>query len=148
MKKLVLLLIVISFFDSCKLKTEAELTKQWKNEIIKTEQAFYLMAEKEGISKAFLTYASKDAVLMRNDKLIKGKNAMHSYFENLKNTKDVTLKWKPNFVDVSKSGDLGYTYGNYVYSYKNNEGEISKTNGVFHTVWKRQPNGDWKFVWD
>jgi ketosteroid isomerase-like protein len=27
-------------------------------------------------------------------------------------------------------------------------GEVGEYQGVFHTVWKRQPDGTWKYVWD
>ena len=58
------------------------------------------------------------------------------------------LKWKPDFVDVAASGDLGYTYGHYTYSYIDSTGKAAEDKGIFHTVWKRQPDGNWRFVWD
>ena len=61
---------------------------------------------------------------------------------------DENLSWKPDFVDVSASGDLGYTYGHFTYSYTDSTGTIMESSGVFHTVWKRQADGSWLFVWD
>ena len=61
---------------------------------------------------------------------------------------DEKLIWKPDFVDVSASGDLAYTYGAYTYSYKDSTGAIVEQGGIFHTVWKRQADGGWRFVWD
>jgi ketosteroid isomerase-like protein len=86
---------------------------------------------------------------MRNNTLIAGKTAIKNHFEN-KSTKikNVSLIWKPDFVDVSNSGDLGYTYGKYIYSFVDPSGETITTEGVFHTVWKRQEDGEWKFVLD
>ena len=148
MKKSVILLSIISLLNSCNIKNEDELIQQWKNEILKTEQEFALLTEKEGISKAFLAYADENAVLMRNNSLISGKKALINYFKNSSNNEKVTLTWKPDFVEVAASGDLGYTYGKYSYSFVNSEEKSIETKGVFHTVWKRQANGKWKFVWD
>ena len=117
----------------------------WKNEIIETELEFSNMAQKEGMNTAFLAFVADDGVLLRNDKLIKGKDSITSY---MKNSDSRGLAWKPNFVDVSNSGDLGYTYGEYTYTYQDSLGNDVVSKGIFHTVWKRQQDGKWKFVWD
>jgi ketosteroid isomerase-like protein len=121
----------------------------WKQEILEAERSFAEMAQKEGISEAFLAYAAEDAVLMRNDKLTIGKEALKASFEKNKSaTGKVSLTWKPDFVDVSLSGDLGYTYGKYVYTSTDTLDQTKVFEGIFHTVWKRQADGTWKFVWD
>ena len=75
------------------------------------------------------------------------RTAFLEYFKK-QNLKDVELEWLPDFIDVAKSGDLAYTYGKYTFSSKDTTGAIVKSDGVFHTVWKRQSDGTWKFVWD
>ncbi len=146
MKLFVLLFLL---FFSCTTEPDKESIEKWKQEIIETEKSFALMAEKEGISKAFLGYAAEDAVLMRNNKLVIGKQNLSSLFENqTSKPKDEKLSWKPDFVDVSASGDLAYTYGQYSYSYTDSTGATVESTGVFHTVWKRQADGSWRFVWD
>lgn len=121
----------------------------WKNEIVETEKQFAQLAQAEGIPKAFLTYAADDAVLMRNNSLIIGKTAIAQQFESQGDSGNTSsLTWKPNFVDVSTSGDLGYTYGKFIYSSQDSLGQTNTVEGVFHTVWKRQADGSWRFVWD
>lgn len=123
--------------------------EQWKNEIIDTEKAFAEMVEKEGIPKAFLFFAADEVVLMRNNKLIIGRKAMEGKFTDSEiNYEETSLVWKPDFVDVSASGDLGYTYGKFVYTTPDSLGILKDIDGVFHTIWKRQPNGNWRFVYD
>ncbi len=144
-----LLLPLFIFFYSCDSgKKEGDIEK-WKNEILETEKDFAAMAEQEGISEAFLFYAADDAVLMRNNSLIIGIEALQENFKKEKSTGEkVSLAWKPDFVDVAMSGDLGYTYGKYTYTTTDSIGETKAVEGVFHTVWKRQADGKWKFVWD
>lgn len=123
--------------------------EQWKEEIRQTEQAFSEMAQKEGIPTAFLTYADDDAVILRNDRLIKGKEALRDFYSHQTTPKEqVSLTWKPDFVNVSSSGDLGYTYGSYQYTVTDSLGNTKTAKGFFHTVWKRQVDGTWRFVWD
>lgn len=149
MKKIQIFCSIILLLYSCTIKTNNVLIEKWKNEILETEQSFAKMAKKEGIQKAFLTYAAEDAVLMRNNNLVIGKKEKTIHFENQpsKNT-EVSLTWKPDFVEVSASGDLGYTYGKYTYSFVDVEGNTVENKGVFHTVWKKQTDGTWKFVWE
>ena len=150
MKKLLQsILPVFLLFYSCNIDTEKVSIEKWKHEILETEQNFAKMAKDQGIRDAFLAYAAEDAVLMRNNTLVIGEKAISEYFENnASNDKDVSLTWKPDFVDVAASGDLGYTYGNYTFSYIDSTGNRIENKGVFHTVWKRQSDGTWRFVWD
>jgi ketosteroid isomerase-like protein len=123
--------------------------KKWKIEILDTEKEFSEMASKEGIATAFLKYAAEDVVLMRNNNLIIGKSKLQDFYkEKNANSGNVSLTWKPDFVDVSNSGDLGYTYGKYQYTSIDSIGNKHTSEGVFHTVWKKQSDGKWKFVWD
>jgi len=122
--------------------------ERWKKEILETEQNFAKMAMEEGIEKAFLYYAAEDAVLLRNNNLITGKDAISRYFGEEKQEDKVSLTWEPDFIDVAKSGDLGYTYGKYIFTSTDSNGNKVESKGIFHTVWKRQMDGSWKFVWD
>jgi len=133
------------FLNSCNTKPDKKSIEKWKQEIWETELSFSKMAQEEGIHKAFTTYAAEDAVLMRNNKLIFG---LKSIDEHYKNQTSKGLSWVPDFIDVAASGDLGYTYGHYTYSYINSTGNAAVDTGIFHTVWKRQPDGTWRFVWD
>ncbi len=147
--KMLFYLPLILVFCSCSVGIEKDSVETWKDEILETEKNFAKMAGEEGISKAFMTYAAEDAVLMRNDKLVIGKKNLALLFENqAANPGDESLNWKPDFVDVSASGDLAYTYGQFTYSYTDSTGTKIESRGVFHTVWKRQADGSWLFVWD
>ena len=130
---------------ACESKKSEDLTKKWIQEIFDAEQQFAQMVQKEGIHNAFVDFAADDASIMRNDSIIKGKTAIDNFY---KNSNSKTLSWTPDFIEVSKSGDLGYTYGMYYYTYKDTLGTEHTDSGIFHTVWKRQSDGTWKFVWD
>ncbi len=147
--KIKLLVPAVLLLFSCNVESEKDSIETWKKEIVETEHSFALMAAEEGISKAFMAYAAEDAVLMRNNKLVIGKENLSELFESqVSKPRDEKLSWKPDFVDVSSSGDLGYTYGKFTYSFTDSTGTTIENEGVFHTVWKRQADGSWRFVWD
>jgi len=119
-----------------------------KQEIVLAEKAFEKMASDKGIAEAFYYFADENAVIHReNDTLIKGKEHIKMYYDKKNNT-DATVNWSPDFVEVSDGGTMGYTYGKYVWKIKNNDGTIATYKGVFHTVWKKQKDNSWKYVWD
>ena len=107
--------------------------EKYKNEILDTERAFAKLAKDKDLKIAFLTYASEEAVLNRNNMLIKGKEAIVEYFDK-QNLQNVILEWKPEFIDVASSGDLGYTYGPYTFEANDSTGKEIKISGIFHTV--------------
>lgn len=140
---------LLVFLFSCTQVSEEEQMEKWKKEIRNTEKAFTEMAAKEGIDKAFLSFAAEEAVLMRNNKIIGGKIAIARHFEaNREAYKNGVLSWEPEFVDVARSGDLGYTYGPFTFTVSDSLGNQKSSEGIFHTVWKKQVDGSWKFVWD
>jgi len=118
-----------------------------KKEITDTEKDFAQLCKKEGIQTAFVTYAADDAVIHRDDKIVKGKEEIKAFYKN-RSKNGSSLDWSPDFVDVSSSCDLGYTYGHYTFTSTDSIGHKKEYTGIFHTVWKKQKDGAWRFVWD
>ncbi|MCB9232749.1 MAG: nuclear transport factor 2 family protein [Bacteroidia bacterium] len=126
---------------------EPDQRERFKAEVMQAEADFAALAARDGVEAAFLHYAAEDGVMMRRDHIIQGHDAMQEYFAQ-GTLKDVKLDWKPDFVDVSQSGDLAYTYGGYTFSAVDTAGNPVDATGIFHTVWKRQADGQWRFVYD
>jgi ketosteroid isomerase-like protein len=119
-----------------------------KKEIVKAEKDFETMAGEKGVAEAFSHFADSNAVIKRqNDTLINGKDAIRNYYANPA-YKNAVATWAPDFVDVSENGDMAYTYGKYTWEFKDSAMKSTIYQGVFHTVWKRQKDGSWKYVWD
>lgn len=145
MKNLTVLIALLLTILACQNKNSTSGEEKWKHEILESEQNFAKMVQNEGIHNAFVSFAADSAVLMRNNKLIKGKKAIDEHYKG-SNTKSLT--WTADFIEVSNSGDLAYTYGIYQYTFQDSLGKDQVDTGIFHTVWKRQSDGTWKFVWD
>lgn len=142
------MLLTILITVSCAFNPDKKQMEKWKEEVRQAEADFANMAEERGISIAFRTFAAKEVALKRRNKLIIGIDALKEEYSDLERNPDVLLTWEPDYIDVSKSGDMAYTYGSYAFSKKDSLGNVNTNTGVFHTVWKRQPDGSWKYVWD
>ncbi len=145
MKVFIVASILLLVSCSQNLNPDSDQIETWKQEIIEAEKAFADLAKTEGIHTAFVTFAADDAALMRGNQLIKNKTGIDSFYQG----NDIkTLTWVPEFIDVAASGDLAYTYGPFTFTAIDSSGNKSENKGIFHTVWKRQTDGSWKFVWD
>lgn len=145
MKAALLILAVFLLFVACQ---QGKNKEEIKKEIFQTEKAFESMTLEKGIADAFYHFADENAVIKReNDTLIVGKENIKLHYAK-KNLKNASVNWTPDFIDVSSCGTLAYTYGKYVWKVKNNEGSVTEYKGVFHTVWKKQKDNSWKYVWD
>ena len=147
MKKFLLIVGYIGCFGFAFSQKATKIAKL-KLEVETTERNFEKMCLEKGITNAFHFYADSNAVINRgSDSLIYGKEAIRHFYEK-KNYTGATVKWKPDFIEVSGDGTLAYTYGNYVWKLKKEDGSVSEFTGIFHTVWKKQKDGSWKYVWD
>jgi ketosteroid isomerase-like protein len=140
-------IILVAFMNSCQTPSNKASHENLKAEIFAVEKEFCEMARSDGVEKAFVHFAADSAVILRRNQLVKGKEAIRRQYGSFPR-KGVILEWTPDFADVSASGDLGYTYGKYTLTSTDSIGHTSLSEGTFHTVWKRQPDGKWRFVWD
>ncbi|MFZ1279724.1 MAG: nuclear transport factor 2 family protein [Ignavibacteriaceae bacterium] len=137
--------MVLLFFFSCGQPTDKNILEK---EIFATEKSFEKMCAEKGVAEAFYFFADDSAVIKReNDTLIIGKENIKNYHNN-DFYKTASVKWAPDFIDVSNDGSMAYTYGKYIWTSKDENGNESEFKGVFHTVWKRQKDNSWKYVWD
>jgi ketosteroid isomerase-like protein len=118
-----------------------------KAEISATEAAFSAMAQEKGILAAFEHFAAPDVAFVDTDpRQWRGLEAVR---QRLGGTPaDLKLSWSALFVDVSDDGTLGYDYGRYESRRPGPDGKEVVRGGFFLTIWKRQPDGSWRYVMD
>jgi ketosteroid isomerase-like protein len=109
-------------------------------EILAADMAFSDMSRQVGMKKAFLQYIDNDGTLLRPDHMpVVGADAI-DLLSVLSDTA-YTLSWKPLKAEISKSGDIGYTYGIYELILPD-----TTLNGTYVNIWKKENDGEWKFV--
>ena len=94
---------------------------------------------------AFVAYFAEDGVELENGAGITTREDIRKAPAWPEGT---SLTWTPVKAGMAASGDLGYTYGNYVFKSKNKEGKIVASYGKYMSVWRKQPDGSWKVVVD
>ena len=108
-------------------------------------EADFAHAVAEHGQAAFVTYFAEDGVELDNGGGIVTKEDMRKEPAWPDGT---SLTWTPVKADMAASGDLGYTYGTFVFKSKNKEGKIVSSYGKYMSVWKKQKDGSWKVVVD
>ncbi len=106
--------------------------------VIAAERSFAARALEIGWVAAFREYAAVDGQIVGQAGLV---NAQ----ENLAPLEDDggrDLFWAPAFAGIARSGDLGFTTGPVSF-------DAERTPAIqYFTVWRRQPDGSWKWIYD
>ena len=116
-------------------------------EKLKQLEADFQKATAERGFDGFVSYFAEDAADLPNGAAaVMGK-------ENIRRElgpwgRDVRLTWTPVFADMAASGDLGYTFGTYVFTANDKDGKPMSHYGKYATVWKKQKDGAWKVAMD
>jgi len=114
-------------------------------QMVATERAFSRLSEEKGTRDAFAAFIADDGILFR-PRAVLGKKWMQEHPLPPSKNRPL-LTWEPIFAAISGSGDLGYTTGPWQYKTDIKDAKASAF-GNFMTVWKKQADGDWKFVLD
>ena len=145
--KPLLLLFIVTLGVGCNNKPVREPSNGMadaRKEILATDAAFSDLSRDKGMKAAFIEYIDSNGVLLRPGSMpIMGANAIDYLIQQ--NDTAYTMEWKPSHAEVSKSLDMGYSYG--IYAIKPS---IQDTilYGTYVSIWKKQGDGSWKFVLD
>jgi ketosteroid isomerase-like protein len=111
------------------------------------ETAMMAAAAKNG-ADGYVSFYADDAVELPNGApALQGKEDIRKTMAFL-DDKENHLTWTPVRVEVSGSGDLGYTYGVYEFRSIDKDGKPAVANGKYATVWKKQADGRRKVALD
>jgi ketosteroid isomerase-like protein len=143
MKKSICLTLLLGFI-SLAFAQKAKETSALQS-MVDTERAFAKMSEEQGVRPAFMSFIADDGILFRPT-AVKGKQWMMEH-PLPPSEKRPLLSWQPTFADIALAGDMGYTTGPWEFKGDRNDTKPVAF-GNFLTVWKRQPNGSWKFAID
>ena len=106
-------------------------------EVADAERAFAAMARDKGVGSAFKSFVADDGILFVPEPR-PAKAFLESAFDA-----PGSLRWWPVYAGIALSGDLGFATGPFV-----SEAGERKGHGWFFTVWRRQPDGAWRWVLD
>ncbi len=103
--------------------------------VVAAELAFAADGLALGIKRSFLKHSTPDAILFAPDPV-----KAHELYVGRPDQPHPPLVWWPLWAGIARSGDLGFTTGPSTFD--------GKENGWYFTVWTRQPDGGWKWIYD
>jgi ketosteroid isomerase-like protein len=116
--------------------------------IIKADEAFCQATIDRDINR-FLALVVEDATFGGGTpNQVRGRDAIGRAWAPYFKPDGPTLTWKPTKADVLAGGDVGYSIGFSEQRAKGPDGAVRVSHGSYLTVWRKQPDGSWKAVFD
>jgi len=105
--------------------------------VVAAERAFAADAPAMGIAGSFNKWSTPDAIVIGGGEV---QRVADAYPDGPRPADEPLLEWWPNFAGIARSGDMGFTTGGVQLG--------GRRTGHYFTVWLRQPDGSWKWVYD
>lgn len=120
--------------------SESPDTEALQQQVEATERAFaQTMADRN--FDAFVSFLADEAVFFDGDRALRGKAAVAEDWKAYFESPQAPFSWAPETVSVLDSGTLAHS-----------SGPVLGANGVrvavFNSVWRLEPSGEWKIVFD
>ena len=111
------------------------------------DATFSATANAIGTGQAFGQFAAERAqVFSAPGEFLTGPDEISESFGA--SSTESSLAWYPVAGEVSPAGDLGFTVGNAVFTGKRDDGRPIVRYSKYLTVWKKQRDGEWRYVVD
>jgi ketosteroid isomerase-like protein len=92
-----------------------------------------------------VAYWTDDArVVLPGEAVLAGKPAIRAMIEGTMKIPGFHVTWMPDSAVVSRSGDLGYSYGTNAFTVPDSTGKLLTTRGRYITVWRKGTDGQWR----
>jgi len=121
-------------------RKESERTRTRRG-VVEMEHAFAKAAATKGTRDAFIEFLADDGIVFQPGP-VNGKK-----FWTARERRKGLLSWEPEYADVSRAGDLGWTTGPWEFR-PNGPEDKPVAFGQYFTIWKKQNDGSWKAVLD
>jgi ketosteroid isomerase-like protein len=91
--------------------------------------------------EAFATFLSPEAVFFADTAPLRGKAAVIEGWRQFFAGRDAPFSWKPEVIEVLSSGTLALSSGPV-------HDPSGKPVGTFNSIWRREPDGRWRVIFD
>jgi len=145
-RRLVLAVTTAAVVVGCSGRENTDVTRDVQR-LLETDREFAAASVQHGAAEAFRLYLDEDATMFSG-----GRHPVHgrdSIYEIMRpGDEGYALEWTPRAADVARSGEMGWTWGEYTVTAKGDNGEESMSWGKYVNVWKKNADGEWKVVAD
>ena len=107
------------------------------------DRAFAALAREKGPGPAFRSFAAPSVTLFNSAGPPVTPEQLGTRFPA-----GASFEWAPDEAVISAGGDLGYTIGHATVTMPDQDGTPRTSRQRYITVWRKQPDGSWKFILD
>jgi ketosteroid isomerase-like protein len=115
--------------------------------LMSADRDFDRTTAEKGI-EGWVSFFAEDGMQLTPGGNIRGHQAIREYMGPVLARPGFSLRWKPAFADVGRSGDLGYSTGTYESHSIDAKGNPVVRTGRYVSIWKKQRDESWKVVLD
>ena len=120
-----------------------------KEELLRRDAEWSKVASEGSDVERILSYWTDDAmVLAPGLPAIIGKAALRRYVEDSLQIPGFKISWTSQDATISANGDLAYVFSRNAVTFNSPDGELVTTAGRAVTVWRREPDHEWRCVVD
>ncbi|NNM03734.1 MAG: DUF4440 domain-containing protein [Gemmatimonadetes bacterium] len=117
----------------------------WKFELMREDRAFASSIRYQSFEAWSGYFAPDGSQIKTGIGEIRGPEAILRHLRDATASGAITgLTWGPNRAEVSHSGNLAYTVGEYSSSGFDADSVHSVVSGTYVSIWRRQDDGSWK----
>ncbi len=123
--------------------------EEHRRSVAATDEDFAATSVAQGYSVAFPAYSDPDLLMVfggRSFLGLMGETEVANAYAGW--TPAETLDWTPVYVGAAASGDLAYTVGNALDTYRTADGRVLNAYSKYLTLWARTADGLWRFIAD
>lgn len=136
--------IFLAIMTSCNINTDQDTENR---RLLNTDKQFAKMSLEKGAAEAFNYFLTEDAMGMSHgEHPVIGRDKL--YAEMKEGQENYTLAWDPQRAEVSASEDMGWSWGTYTLTFKDDEDQEQKRYGKYLNIWERQDGGQWRVIVD
>lgn len=115
--------------------------------LLAADRAFSAMSVSAGAKAAWGAFLTDDAMILgQGSQPERGLANILPGFDDW--PPGASIGWEPQNGEVAASGDLGWTWGRYVYTAPGEDGTPVTSHGKYLNIWKKQSDGTWKVTID
>jgi ketosteroid isomerase-like protein len=94
------------------------------------------------------TAFDQDARIETGKDVLVGKAALRAFYSRMFAAREFHIHWWPVQAEISADGTLGFTFGRAAVSWRDEKGEVHRSESRYTTLWRRQKDGAYKVVFD
>jgi len=96
----------------------------------------------------WMGWFAQDARIETAKEVLSGKLALREYYSKMFAEREFRIHWWPVQAELSADGTLGFTFGRAEISWRDEKGVEQKRESRYTTLWRKQPDGGYKVVFD